>query len=158
LEEEQREFKEAQAGNVELSQQTAQLQKRVEELKFEFQDIQSEAEREDRLLSSREQNRDKEIAGKKALIRLYEDIMGIRIEPVSRESIKLILTKVDQSQPLLPFSITIDHSGDRYSVKECSPVIPDMPSLVAALNQTHDFCQFVCRARRRFQELCGGQK
>lgn len=149
-------MKEAQSGNLELSQQTTQLQKRIEELREEFQEIQSEVDKEVRVLNSREQNREQELSGKKTVIKMYDEIMGIRIDPVSRESIKLVLTKIDSSQPLRPFSITIDHSGDRYSVKECNPVIPDMPSLVAALNQTHDFCQFVCRARHRFQELSGG--
>lgn len=86
---EQKEFKESQSANHELSQQTIQLQQRADELKAEFQKLQLEVDKEAKVVGSREKSREQEIFDKKALISLYEDVMGIRIEPISGKN-KLI--------------------------------------------------------------------
>jgi kinetochore protein Spc25, fungi type len=50
------------------------------------------------------------------------------------------------------FSVTIDVNGDHYLVTDCNPALPELPSLLANLNQSRDFYGFIKSIRGKFRQ------
>lgn len=61
--------------------------------------------------------------------------------------------RVDPTQPSRLFSVTMDVTGDLYLASDCTPPLPELPGLVATLNETRDFYGFVKHVRQRFAAL-----
>ncbi|GJJ68905.1 kinetochore protein Spc25, fungi type [Entomortierella parvispora] len=107
--------------------------------------------------------REAKIAQKKALdeqvlknrpeLASYESVLSMRIVGVKEDHIAFVFTRINERDWEQEFSFTIDVSNVDYAVYDCSPLLPDLESLVRYLNDTRDFYGFLKKARKAFQEV-----
>eukprot|EP00908_Phaeocystis_cordata_P000661 Transcript_10724.p6 GENE.Transcript_10724~~Transcript_10724.p6 ORF type:complete len:87 (-),score=54.36 Transcript_10724:514-774(-) len=85
---------------------------------------------------------------------MYKKWLGLEFERVEDERLRIVFTHVDPQAPTRAFTfyVYVDAS-DRYHVVRCEPAIPDVQSLVDALNASNDFSAFVRNMRKKFQQL-----
>eukprot|EP00752_Nemacystus_decipiens_P007822 g6987.t1 len=74
-------------------------------------------------------------------------------EDGSMRCLRLVFRQISRQEPERPFviAVSIDESG-RYVVPECFPALPaeEMDQMLADVNESNKFAQFVSRARRGF--------
>lgn len=90
---------------------------------------------------------------------MYRKWLGLTFERVGDDRLRLDLTHVDPSSPDRPYSFEVFvDANNAYHVDKCSPTLPGLPALVARLNETNNFAEFVRTVRRKFQETVPGRE
>lgn len=59
---------------------------------------------------------------------------------------------IDPQAPERLFSVTLDVNGEHYLVSDCRPALPELPSILAQLNQSRDFYGFIKTIRAKFRQ------
>lgn len=81
----------------------------------------------------------------------YYARLGLTFEAMADENVRLVFTHIDPAQPAQPYTFTLHVSeSEEYVLRECSPSLPSMPTLLAELNATNNFSAFVQRVRAAF--------
>ncbi|KAG0212264.1 kinetochore-associated Ndc80 complex subunit spc25 [Mortierella sp. GBA30] len=97
---------------------------------------------------------DEQILKNKPEVSSYESILAMRIVGVQEDQIGFVFTRINELDWEQEYSVTVDVSQYDYSVSECSPSLPELPSLVRYLNDTRDLYGFLKRVRKGFKDLC----
>lgn len=84
---------------------------------------------------------------------MYRRWLGLAFERVGEDRLRLDMTHIDPSEPSRAFSFEVYvDAANTYHIEKCSPAVPGLPTLVARLNETNNFSEFVRTVRRAFQE------
>ncbi|KAF9570201.1 kinetochore-associated Ndc80 complex subunit spc25 [Mortierella alpina] len=97
---------------------------------------------------------DEQILKNKPEVSCYESVLAMRIVGVQEDRIGFVFTRINEQDWDQEFAMTIDVSQYDYSVSECVPSLPELPSLVRYLNDTRDLYGFLKRVRKGFKDLC----
>ena len=163
IESEQKEYDEICQANADLSKQQAQLTRRLDQLKTEMAALQVEVEKEKQSYETALAEYEAENEKKQARLKIYQNLLGLTIETVrgktSRDKLfpnienvmQFNFKLIDPQSPQRIFSVTIDVNGDHYLVTDCSPALPELPSILASLNQSRDFYGFIKTIRTKFR-------
>ncbi|KAF9992549.1 kinetochore-associated Ndc80 complex subunit spc25 [Entomortierella chlamydospora] len=142
-----------------------QLSERNEEM----QQIRSSLETQVAILRKEvKAKREAKIAQKKALdeqvlknkpeLASFESILAMRIVGVKgkfpiKDHIGFVFTRINELDWDQEYSITVDVSQHEFAVSDCTPNLPELPSLLRHLNDTRDFYGFLKRVRKAFKDL-----
>ncbi|KAF9583059.1 kinetochore-associated Ndc80 complex subunit spc25 [Lunasporangiospora selenospora] len=91
---------------------------------------------------------DEQVLKNKPELATYEAILALRIDHIG-----FVFTRIDEQDWDREFSITVDVSRQEFLVSDCTPTLPELPSLLRQLNETRDFYGFLKHARQGFKEL-----
>lgn len=85
----------------------------------------------------------------------YRDSLGLNIQRVAPQTVRLVFTLIDKSRPSREFSVTIALAHQQgYTAFDCSREVPELPQLLNRLNQDPAAAaalpMFVCGLRRAF--------
>ena len=143
---------EAKAKLKELTQIFEEVKAKNQELKATVDNLQKDVD-------AMARKREAVNAYAKKLVTLYEDHLGMRIEPLDSRTTRILFNHLDPDHPeqasVLLISITADN---RYEIVRCEPVIGEMSRLQAKLNETNDFFGFLKEVRRAFKAVALGKK
>ncbi|KAJ1628480.1 chromosome segregation protein Spc25-domain-containing protein [Pavlovales sp. CCMP2436] len=90
---------------------------------------------------------------------MYRKWLGLAFERVGEDRLRLDLKHVDPSSPERSFSFEVYVDAKNiYHVDKCDPPTPGLAQLVAHLNETNNFAEFVRTVRRKFQESVPGRE
>ncbi|KAJ2700406.1 kinetochore-associated Ndc80 complex subunit spc25 [Coemansia sp. IMI 209128] len=98
------------------------------------------------------------LAAQKAMnepeLRFFEHKMGLSIVGGGNHSLlTFVFTLISLSEPLRPFTITLDLSQRAYRATHCKPQLHNVSAHVDWLNETRDFHRFLKRIRQEFCSL-----
>jgi hypothetical protein len=85
----------------------------------------------------------------------YRDSLGLDIQRVAPQTVRLVFSLIDRSRPTREFSVTVALAQQHgYNAFDCSPGVPELPQLLKRLNQDPAAAaalpMFVCGLRRAF--------
>jgi len=81
--------------------------------------------------------------------------LGLRFDAQVGENVRVIFTQIDPSAPGREFVVGVSvNAADEFELRECSPPIAVMASLLDDVNATSDFSRFVQRCRGEFKAMC----
>ncbi|KAF9348600.1 kinetochore-associated Ndc80 complex subunit spc25 [Mortierella sp. NVP85] len=147
--------------------EASQLSKMVQDLTAQHDDMKQKHEAlMDQVATLRREvkaKREAKIAFKKALeqqalknkpeLASFESVLALRIVGVKEDQIGFVFTRINELDWEQEYSITVDVSQHEYAVAECSPMLPDLSSLVRYLNDTRDFYGFIKKVRKAFKDM-----
>ncbi|KAF9185902.1 kinetochore-associated Ndc80 complex subunit spc25 [Haplosporangium sp. Z 11] len=149
-------------------EEASNMTKTVQQLSARYEELrQTRSHLENQIITLQKEvtaKRDAKIALKKALdeqmmknkpeLAAYEATLGLRIVGVKAEDhIGFVFTRLNELDWDKEYSVTIDVSQYDFAVSECTPSLPELPSLLQHLNETRDFYGFLKRARKAFKDL-----
>lgn len=118
--------------------------------------------REQEALADRRRAAERRGAEVDALLGLYSERLGLRCERVAPQTVRMVFTLVDPSEPAreFSFSLGLDESFE-YSAFGCRPDVRDLDERVARLNsEGHSKCAlpaFLCGMRQAFRAGCAAR-
>ena len=85
----------------------------------------------------------------------FKKRLGLDFQRLGANRLKLNFTQVDPDNHgrVFSFSIHVDEA-DRYNIIDCTPQVAGTAQLLAALNSSNDFSEFVRGMRCKFRSLC----
>ena len=85
----------------------------------------------------------------------FENVAG---EAGASNNIRCVMTLISASDPAARhcFEVHVSPSDDTYAVTACQPPVAALPALVAQLNATNQFSQFIQLMRREFVAMARG--
>lgn len=103
-------------------------------------------------LEAGQRRRQKKLDALVKSIALFGDRLGMQLKP--GKELEVVFSCIDYHEPDKEFSFAVKvQDDDRYTVVTCSPAVPDLDELSAALNATNDFAAFTKAMRSRFVQL-----
>ncbi|KAF9351344.1 kinetochore-associated Ndc80 complex subunit spc25 [Mortierella sp. AD094] len=107
---------------------------------------------------------DEQVLKNKPELASFESILAMRIVgvkgkflqvmmPFVLDHIGFVFTRINELDWDQEYSITVDVSQHEFAVSDCTPNIPELPSLLRYLNDTRDFYGFLKRVRKAFKDL-----
>ena len=150
-----------QKGLVEdLNHQLKELQIRKEEVMREAEENKENVGNFDALNSKKSQ----EIALKEKSVgttmdkfqkgvEFFESNLGLRFENMEDELLKLAFTCICDERPGDEFVVVMKVVERVYEVRECRPQVPDIDRMLDELNETNNFCKFLCQLRKQFKSI-----
>lgn len=92
-------------------------------------------------------------------LRLYEDRLGLVINRIAPRTVRVTLTSIHERDMLTEHTFVLAVAQAEpvtYSVSDCQPTVPQLPSLLARLNKdataASALSSFICGMRRAFEE------
>ncbi|KAF9898149.1 kinetochore-associated Ndc80 complex subunit spc25 [Lobosporangium transversale] len=96
---------------------------------------------------------DEQMLKNKPELTCFESILAMRIVGIKEDHIGFVFTRINELDWEQEYSIIVDVSQRDFSVSDCNPLIPQLPSLIQSLNETRDFYEFLKRVRKAFKDL-----
>ena len=85
----------------------------------------------------------------------FKKRLGLDFQRLGANRLKLSFTQIDPRNHSLVFSFSIHvDETDRYNMIDCSPFVSGTDELLATLNSSNDFSEFVRAMRCKFRALC----
>lgn len=85
----------------------------------------------------------------------FKKRLGLDFQRLGANRLKLSFTQVDPRNHSLVFSFSIHvDETDKYNMIDCSPAVSGTEELLATLNSSNDFSEFVRAMRCKFRALC----
>ncbi|KAF9383140.1 kinetochore-associated Ndc80 complex subunit spc25 [Mortierella sp. AD011] len=90
---------------------------------------------------------------------VYAHVQALNLELICfiylniEDHIGFVFTRINELDWDQEYSITIDVSQHEFAVSDCTPNLPELPSLLRYLNDTRDFYGFLKRVRKAFKDL-----
>jgi hypothetical protein len=104
------------------------------------------------------------------LLNTYKERLGLSITRLALQTVRIAFSLLDRSDEDREFHFTLglcssqdnaDSSTQRYHVSECVPHVPELPQLLALLNEEASSAvglpRFVCCMRRSFLKVSGNE-
>jgi hypothetical protein len=95
------------------------------------------------------------------LLCTYRERLGLAITREAAHTVRMSFSLLDQADPQHECAFTLglgEQGAASYDVRYCSPMVPELPELLAELNsqvEVHTALpRFVCSMRRAFAKLC----
>jgi len=114
-------------------------------------------EEEERKLARRREIVDSQHAQAVKLLDTYKERLGLAITRAAPQTVRIGMSLIEEGDLQREFSFTLGlaDSEDKccYSVRECTPCVPELPKLLEALNADASVTalpRFVCAMRRAF--------
>ncbi|KAF9904317.1 kinetochore-associated Ndc80 complex subunit spc25 [Linnemannia zychae] len=96
---------------------------------------------------------DEQVLKNKPELASYESFLSMRIIGVKVDHIGFVFTRISEQDWEREYTITLDVSQHEFSVSDCSPALPELPSLLRYLNETRDFYGFLKKVRQAFKDF-----
>ncbi|KAI8060269.1 chromosome segregation protein Spc25-domain-containing protein [Gongronella butleri] len=129
-----------------LEKQYDEALKTTQQLQKVINDMEQEAQANERQASSQQKRNRPELA---ASIKYT----GLSLEPLGGDRIKFNYRLVDKNDPDRVFSVTIDVSDSRFQVPHCDPMIPNLAQLAQDLSDQGNIRLFTIKMRQAFCQL-----
>lgn len=145
---------------ADLEQQLAVKMAEVEEIPRRLQELQAMVDEEEQRTRNEAQQVDvqmaqvrRELESVQTKIRMIEESLGLRIEQsISDNRLRFLLNRLDPTAPERLFTFDVRVTNDGYVVPTCSPDLPELPTLLATLNENpNEFFRFVRSMRQAFK-------
>lgn len=121
---------------------------------------QVELQKEERKRELQRELADKQHGEAIKLLNVYKDRLGLEITRVAQQTVRMSFSLIDEADLSKEFSFTLGIADSAetkmggYSVKECTPHVPELPKLLEELNaevsSPSSLPRFVCSMRRAF--------
>ncbi|KAH3681885.1 hypothetical protein WICPIJ_007191 [Wickerhamomyces pijperi] len=159
-------LKELETNNEELQQTESRLaadRTRYAEIEEERKYLQRQHDEfEDKLQSRRAEliqaklEKDQQNDQNLPEVELYERLLGIKIESIALDILKITLTNIDSAVPEKQYSITLDISEEEYKITESTPEVhesEEVQGFLTLLNDDGNIVLFLKRVRIVFKTL-----
>ncbi|KII94458.1 hypothetical protein PLICRDRAFT_122327 [Plicaturopsis crispa FD-325 SS-3] len=153
LEAEQNEKREAELSVAALKRQLASLRKQIGSVDVEIEQYRA-------LTANLRQEKDKErltletyAARVSPELHACERNLRCMVEGIEKDRLLVRFAQVDPADPDREFSLVLDVSSRSYKVLTSTPLLPTLPILLDALNESRDIYGFIKEARRAFSDL-----
>lgn len=171
LDEEEREYAEGLATNEELRAQEHMLNRKAEQFRLQLETLNQSITKESNcntafdcfvllrfvFLVLAQKERMREAANKRIhhLVGLYQEHLGLYVEPLDAEVTTFTFTNIDPDAWSRKFTFTIQVVGDGYEIYRVDPQLPNnlATDLSSQLNEDKDFFGFLRKIRKAFKAL-----
>jgi hypothetical protein len=92
------------------------------------------------------------LAVQSSILSFYESNLGLKIEKISPYTLDFTFYHISQTNSDYHLRLHLQPSN-QYSVLECTPPIPSLPSLLRDLNTSNNISLFIKSIRRSFKSL-----
>ncbi|KAJ1971426.1 kinetochore-associated Ndc80 complex subunit spc25 [Dimargaris xerosporica] len=83
-------------------------------------------------------------------LRFFEEKLALTVFSLRADLLEFTFTHISEKNWHQPFRFVVDVSSKEYKVPTCEPTLNQLPDLVAWLNRTRDFYQFLKKMRQGF--------
>ncbi|KAJ2723991.1 kinetochore-associated Ndc80 complex subunit spc25 [Coemansia sp. Benny D115] len=130
-----------------------EVKESVAQLSAQVAKLEAELEKKRNIIAEKQSVLESQAKLNQPELEFFEKKMGLSIvDGGALDSLTFVFTLISLSDPLRPFSITLDMSQHEYRVTNCQPAIMDMQDHVDWLNDSRDFFGFLKRIRKEFVE------
>ena len=133
-----------------------ELPKKIELLDKKIARQQAKVESISASVAQREKTHRKKVSDLTRSIEIYKDRLGLDFQRIEYDNtMRLVFYYIDPARPTREFSVAVQvDDSDTYVLVDCVPMVPNAKLLIAQLNQSNQFGQFVIAMRQAFCLLC----
>jgi uncharacterized protein YoxC len=139
-----------------LTQESTQLPKAIQQLQDEIQSKQQQIQELQSDINSLSQHNAIDMSTLRAASELVHSSLGVTFHVSLETGLRISYMYIDVQRPQRQFhvSIAVDQETNSYVTRECSPLLPQIASYLAELNQKGaPFSFFVQRCRQGFKQI-----
>lgn len=151
IEAEQVELKEMEASISEYSSKWANMLRTKEHLEKQLRDVASDLSANREVLSQKQHVLSLQNRKNRPELHIWESQLGLQIHAAGINLLQFTYNKILNNEQDTTCSFVIDLTTSKYDLRQCTPSLPAVASVLAELNDTRDFSKFLTQMRKEFK-------